>query len=803
MIALAIPRSLESVTAVWATVRSGAAFVPVDPTYPADRIAFMLDDSAARIGITVAAHRDALPDEVDWLVLDEIDLTDGPVAPIDDADRPTVLRPDHPAYLIYTSGSTGRPKGVAVTHRGLASLAREERDRLQVTAAARVSHLASPSFDASIFEQMMALCAAAALVVVPPHVYGGDELAAVLRAQRVSHAFITPTALASLDPDSVPELHTLLVAGEALPPELVARWAVSRQVIDAYGPTEATIMTSLGDPLTVGEPVTIGTPSRGFRALVLDGRLQPAPVGVAGELYVAGPGLARGYHDRPALTAARFVPDPTGTGERMYRTGDLVRWTADHRLDYVGRTDFQVKIRGFRVELGEIDAALTAHPQVVFAHTLGHTAPSGQAVPVSYLRLAPDADVTAAEVKTFVAQHLPPHMVPAVITVLDDIPFTPAGKLDRAALPAPDFTAPAGDYRAPGTDLEKLVTDLFAEHLGLDRVGVDDDFFDLGGTSLLATRLLPALGERLGRRVPIASIFTHPTPAELAAHLSSGESAGSGIDKAFRVLVPLRPGTGTALFCIHPAAGLAWPYSTLAHRLDDDRPVYGLQLPALSGGPRHDTITALARHYVREIRRVQPHGPYHLLGWSLGGVVAHAVAVELRRAGEIVDTLALLDSHLVVGASPAVGTRDMLRDLGLPVDDGEPSFEHAAAVLDEAFGGGTGLTAAHLERLHAGSTDTARAARRHEPDTFDGDALFFTAARSETPVPAVAAWHNVIAGEIHQYRLDCDHHEMVSARAVETIIAVLSARLTESDAALRRWGRIEVHAAGRNGDRRN
>ncbi|WP_455901807.1 non-ribosomal peptide synthase/polyketide synthase [Rhodococcus gordoniae] len=802
VIALAVPRSLDSVTAVWATVRSGAAFVPVDPTYPADRIAFMLGDSAARIGITVAAHRDALPDEVDWLVLDDLDLITGPVAPIDHADRPAVLHPDHPAYLIYTSGSTGRPKGVTVTHRGLASLAREERDRLQVTAAARVSHLASPSFDASIFEQMMALSAAATLVVVPPHVYGGDDLAAVLRAQRVSHAFITPTALASLDPDTVPELHTLLVAGEALPPELVARWAHSRRMIDAYGPTEATIMTSLGDPLTAGEPVTIGTPSRGFRALVLDGRLQPVPVGVAGELYVAGPGLARGYHARPALTAARFVPDPTAAGERMYRTGDLVRWTTDHRLDYVGRTDFQVKIRGFRVELGEIDTALTAHPQVVFAHTLGHTAPSGQALPVSYIRLTPNAEVTAAEVRTFVAQHLPPHMVPAVITVLDDIPLTPAGKLDRAALPAPEFTAPAGDYRAPRTDLEKLLTNLFAEHLGLDRAGVDDDFFERGGTSLLATRLLPALGERLGRRVPIASIFTHPTPAELAAHLSSGDpETSNGIDEAFRVLVPLRPGTGTALFCIHPAAGLAWPYSTLAHRLDD-RPVYGLQLPALSGGPRHDTITALARHYVREIRRVQPHGPYHLLGWSLGGVVAHAVAVELRRAGEIVDTLALLDSHLVVGASPAVGTRDMLRDLGLPVDD-EPSFEHAAAVLDEAFGGGTGLTAAHLERLHAGSTDTARAARRHEPDTFDGDALFFTAARSDAPIPAVAAWHNVIAGEIHQYRLDCAHHEMVSARAVETIIAVLSARLTESDVTLRRWARAEVPVAARNGNRRN
>ncbi|MFZ2527195.1 MAG: amino acid adenylation domain-containing protein [Rhodococcus sp. (in: high G+C Gram-positive bacteria)] len=803
VIALASTRSLESVTAVWAVTKTGAAFVPVDPGYPTDRITYMLDDSGTRLGITTAAHRSALPAGIDWIVLDDPGTAAGIAAhagaAVTDRDRPVALHRDHPAYLIYTSGSTGRPKGVTVTHRGLADLAAEERDHLQIEPASRVSHLASPSFDASVFEQMMALSAAATLVVVPPQVYGGADLTDVLDTHRVTHGFITPTALASLDPAAVPALRVLLVAGEACPPDLVARWAPGRRIIDAYGPTEATIMTSLSAPLAAGEPVTIGRPTRGFRAVVLDARLRPVPVGVAGELYVAGPGLARGYHARTELTAARFVADPYVPGQRMYRTGDVVRWTGDHRLDYVGRSDFQVKVRGFRIEPGEIDAVFGSHEHVVFAHTLGHTAPSGQTVLTTYVRSAPATDTDVAELKQFAAQRLPSHMVPTSVIAVDEIPLTPAGKLDRRALPAPNFGTTTDDtYRAPGTGLEHLVADIFAEHLGLERISVDDSFFDLGGTSLLATRALPALAERLGRRVPLQAIFVHPTAADLAAHLAApGEP--TGIDDALRVLVQLREGTGPALFCIHPAAGLAWGYTTLAQRLDGHRPVYGLQLPTLSGEQHIDTIRALAHRYVQEIRRVQPHGPYHLLGWSLGGIIGHAIAVELRRCGEVVDTLALLDSHLVTtGGAPTIGVTDMLRDLGATIDGGpEPTVERAAAILDETLGGGTGLTAAHLERIQAGSTEASRAARRHSPDTFDGDVLFFTANRSASSIPAVAAWHNVVSGDIHQYRLDCEHHEMVTPTAIETIDAVLAARLEESDETLRHWGHGEVGAPRR------
>ncbi len=726
------------------------------------------------------------------------DLEHRDTRPVTDADRAAPLRPDHPAYLIYTSGSTGRPKGVTVTHRGLGDLAAAEREHLQVEPGSRVSHLASPSFDASIFEQLMAICAGATLVVVPPEVYGGEDLAAVLRHHRVSHAFVTPTTLASLDPTEVPDLRVLLVAGEALPPALVTRWADGHRMIDAYGPTEATVMSSLGDPLTAGEHVTIGRPTRGAAAVVLDTRLRPVPVGVPGELYVAGAGLARGYLRRPDLTAAWFAADPFGDrpGARMYRTGDVVRWTADHRLDFVGRSDFQIKVRGFRIEPEEVDAVLTGHPDVDFAHTVGYPAPSGETVLVSYVRTTAVPAPDPGALRDRAAAHLPAHMVPTAVIPLAGIPLTAAGKLDRGALPAPEFAGAGGQHRDPADDLERTVAAVFATHLGLETVSVDDSFFALGGTSLLATRLVPDLSRRLDRRIPIQVLFTHPTVADLAARLREpGED--ETIDDALRVLVPLRAGSGPALFCVHPAAGLAWAYAGLTERLGG-RGVYGLQLPALSTGEIVESVPALARRYADEIRRAQPDGPYHLLGWSLGGVVAHAVAVELQRGGAAVDTLALIDSHLSVpgGATP-IAVNDMLRDLGVATNGGpDPSYADALDLLERSLGGPTGLTPRHLERLHAGSAAATRAVRRHSPDTFIGDALFFSARRSSTSVPAVTAWHDLIDGMLHQYRLDVEHHEMVAPPAVDTIATVLRARLEDSDANLRRGRRYRRIGSG-------
>ncbi|SUE02485.1 non-ribosomal peptide synthetase [Prescottella equi] len=789
-VALGMPRSIDEIVSIWAVAKSGAAFVPVDPNYPAERIAHMLTDSGARLGLTTSALRERLPDTVPWLVLDDdaiaARLADASPVPVTDADRTAPLHLTHPAYLIYTSGSTGRPKGVIVTHLGIANLTEEERQRFSVTPDARVSHLASPSFDASVFEMMMAFSAGARLVIVPPTVYGGAELTDLLSREGVTHGFITPTALASIEDEGLESLRILAVAGEACPPELVAKWAPGRRMFNGYGPTETTIQASVSAPMQPGETVNIGGPAIGFEEAVLDGRLRPVPVGVPGELYISGPGLARGYHNRPGLTAERFVANPFGPpGSRMYRTGDVVRWRHDDTIEYIGRSDFQVKVRGFRIELGEIDAVLTRHPAITFAATLGHTGPSGDTLLASYVRPVEGHSVEARELRAHVAAQLPAHMVPSAVVVLDEIPLTPVGKLDRRALPTPEFTSLTTEFRPPSTATERAVTEVFADVLGVDHVGIDDSFFDLGGNSIIATRIMSELQARLGRQLPLQTMFLDPTPSGLAKRIDLpvgylGRS-DSPVDDALGVVIPLRPnGERPPLFCIHPGIGLSWGYAGLVQYLAKDRPAFGLQLPLLSGGPDFGSVQQLAHRYVEEIRTVQPHGPYHLLGWSLGGVIAHAMAVELRGAGEEVATLAIMDSYLTEGEEEPghLTVVELLEGLGLDLapygDVRDLTYAQAVDLLNESLGQDTGLTPAHLERINEGFTTSARIMNRYAPDVFDGDLLFFTAGRGDgsaqsTPRHSPQVWQPAITGRIREFTIDCEHNQMIEPEALSAI----------------------------------
>ncbi|NKY52405.1 amino acid adenylation domain-containing protein [Nocardia vermiculata] len=541
LVAVGIPRSVESVVAVWAVAKTGAGFVPVDPNYPADRVAHMVSDSGAVLGLTVSSVRADLPDTVQWLGVDSPEFTDGLEEfsgdPVTYADRLRPLRAEHPAYVIYTSGSTGKPKGVVVTQAGLASFCEEQRDRYRVGNDSRTLHFASPSFDASVLELLLAIGGAATMVVASPAVLGGDELANLLLRERVTHAFITPAALASVDPAGLDELRVVVAGGEACPPELVRRWAIeiaegTREFYNGYGPTETTIMTNISAPLVPGETVTIGAPVRGITEYVLDEQLAQVPRGAVGELYISGAQVARGYHRRPGLTAARFVPNLVdGNGSRLYRTGDLVRWTAGGELEYLGRNDFQVKIRGFRIELGEIDAVLAAHDTVDFAVTVGHKLPGGATILVSYVHAADGAAVDTDVLGSHAGQSLPAHMVPTTIMVLDAIPLTPVGKLDRAALPEPTLAARA--FRSPSGALEELVAGVFTELLDPPAaVGADDDFFELGGNSLIATQVAARLGAQISARVPARLLFEAATVAELAERLEPIKGEGDRLPLA-------------------------------------------------------------------------------------------------------------------------------------------------------------------------------------------------------------------------------------------------------------------------------
>ncbi|WP_372462221.1 amino acid adenylation domain-containing protein [Nocardia rosealba] len=536
LVALGIPRSIESVLAVWAVAKTGAGFVPVDPNYPPDRVSHMVTDSGAVFGLTVASAAERLPAQVQWLAIDDaatvarLDEFSG--VPVTNADRVRQIRAEDLAYVIYTSGSTGLPKGVAVSQAGLAGFSAEQRKHYGVEAHSRTLHFASPSFDASILELLLAVGAGATMVIVDPSVFGGDELAALLRRERVSHAFITPAALASIDPAGLDDFRVVAVGGEACPPDLLRRWAIPladgslRQFHNVYGPTETTIVTNISMPLKPGDPLTIGGPLAGVAEYVLDDRLGPVPPGVTGELYITGAQLTRGYHARPGLTASRFVPNPfEPAGSRLYRTGDLVRWTTDGALEYVGRNDFQVKIRGFRIELGEIDAVLSAHESLDFAATVGHELDSGATILVSYVHAAPGAVVDTAELTAFAERSLPAHMVPTVLMELDTIPLTPVGKLDRRALPAPVLEH--AEFRPPVTPVEQIVAGTFAQVLDVDtQLGLDDDFFALGGNSLLATQVAARLGAALDTEFPVRLLFEAPTVEALARRLA--ESAGAG-----------------------------------------------------------------------------------------------------------------------------------------------------------------------------------------------------------------------------------------------------------------------------------
>ncbi|HEY0496346.1 MAG TPA: amino acid adenylation domain-containing protein, partial [Kutzneria sp.] len=584
IVALALPRSADLVAAQLAVAKTGAAFLPVDPDYPKERISLMFDDADPVLVVTRRALADRLPAAVPMITMDTAGLLD------DQPDR-TVERPqctDHAAYVIFTSGSTGRPKGVVVTHAGLASFAAAEMDRYEVRTGDRVLQFSSPSFDASILELCMSLPAGAALVVPPPGPLLGDRLADVLRTQRVTHALIPPVALATVPDTKLPDFRTLIVGGDACTADLVRRWAPGRRMINSYGPTESTVVATWSDPLTPGGTPPIGRPIWNTRAHVLDADLSPVGVGATGELYVEGIGLARGYLERPGLTASRFVASPFAPGARMYRTGDLVRWTAAGVLEFVGRADHQVKIRGFRVELGEIETALRQHPHVRDAVVIAREDRPGVKRLVGYVLADTDADLRA-----HLASSLPDYMVPAAILRLDRFPLGPNGKLDRKALPEPDWSATRRrPYAPPRTEAESVLAGLWGELLGVDEIGVHDDFFELGGDSILGAKLLARIRTSFDVDLSPRIVFDARTVAGIAELLPPQARAAQ--DRIRRVArtepVPISPAQRRLWLMNDLTAGDTEYNSGIGLRLRGPVDVDALQAALTALVARHESL---------------------------------------------------------------------------------------------------------------------------------------------------------------------------------------------------------------------
>ncbi|MFF8290557.1 amino acid adenylation domain-containing protein [Streptomyces sp. NPDC016309] len=530
LVAVALPRSAAMVVAALAVLKAGAAYLPVDAAYPADRIAYMLDDARPVAVLTSGEIAERLPLGAAAVIAVDTAATAGALAgyaagDVTDAERRAPLDARHLAYVIYTSGSTGRPKGVAVAHQGLMTMVASLVERFGLDADTRVLQFASFSFDASVWELMLALLNGGTLVIADEECRTpGRPLVDLIHSARVNLAGLPPVVVGGLPEGStLPADLRLAVAGEAVPAEVVERWASAVRLYNGYGPTEAVVSSTVAGPLSgTGRP-PIGRATSAHRVYVLDRDLAPVAVGVTGELYVSG-GLARGYLRRPDLTAQRFVADPYGApGERMYRTGDLVRRLDDGQLDYVGRADDQVQLRGFRIELGEVSSALLAQEGVAQAAVTVREDESGDRRLVAYVVLAEEGAV-ADGLRERLAGELPDYMVPSAVVALPELPLTPQGKLDRKALPAPSaHTATTG--REPRTPAEAILCGLFADVLGLDRVTIDDDFFDIGGHSLLATRLISRARTALGVELPIRALFEARTVAALAGGLDAADTA--------------------------------------------------------------------------------------------------------------------------------------------------------------------------------------------------------------------------------------------------------------------------------------
>ncbi|HEY6930341.1 MAG TPA: amino acid adenylation domain-containing protein, partial [Thermoanaerobaculia bacterium] len=657
-VAICMERSVDMIVGLLGILKSGGAYVPLDPAYPAERLALMLEDCGADVVLTHGQVSDVLPATTARLV--RLDADRRAISRESDQNPADLAGPDNLAYVIYTSGSTGIPKGVEIRHRSLVNYATFCGKKFGIGPGDRVLQFASISFDTAGEEIYGCLTRGAALRLRTDRMLESPSVFLRTCADWGITVLDLPTAYwhelasaVSQENFSIPScLRAVIIGGEKALPERLAEWlrapGARPRLWNGYGPTEATIACTfceLGQAdASSGRELPIGKPVDNARTYVLDAKNQPVPIGVPGELHIGGEGVARGYLNRAALTAERFIPDPfrPASAEKVYKTGDRVRYRQDGNIEYLDRLDSQVKIRGYRIELGEIEATLRRLTGVAEAVVVSRGEAQERRL-VAYFVSRGRPGPSGADLRHGLSRTLPDYMIPSAFVALESLPMTPAGKLDRRALPEPGSSHPetAKSHTPPRDELETRLVRIWEEVLKVRPVGVTDNFFDLGGHSLLAVRLFARLRKVFGRDLPLATIFQAPTIEGLAKILRE-----EGWSSPFRYLVPIQPlGSKPPLYCIHAGGGNVLFYVDLARHLGTGQPVYGLQAQGMDGtSARSERLEEMAAAYLKEIRDFQPEGPYHIGGASYGGLIAFEMAQQLVRDGQQVGMLAMFDT---------------------------------------------------------------------------------------------------------------------------------------------------------------
>jgi aspartate racemase len=737
-----VERSPELIVSLLGIGKAGGVYVPINLNDPPKRVEFVLQDAGVSVVVTTRTLSAPIPvaDLTLVYVLGEGDLK---------ADKKQDRRPggeatpDNLAYLMYTSGSTGTPKGVGITHRNIVGFVKAA-NYAQLNADETFLHLAPISFDASTFEIWAALLNGARLIIYPPTLPSLSDLGELVARTQVTTLFLTTGLFHQFVDNSVTNIgavRQLLTGGDALSPQLLQKGIEQIegvQIVNCYGPTESTVMVCTY-PVERDRQMTsvpIGRPVSNTRLYVMNS-LQPAGIGERGELFIGGHGLGRGYHKRPDLTAERFLPDRFSPqpGARLYRTGDAARFLNNGLIQFLGRIDDQLKISGFRIEPREIEAVLATHPALTSALVAAREETAGQKFLVAYFVPNSEHGPTSDELRAYLKERLPEYMVPSVYVPLESVPLTAHGKVDRAALPAPQVSLSRGgrEYIAPQNDLQQQLVDIWEELFKVHPIGITDNFFELGGHSLQMIMLVARVEERLGKRVSTADLFDDPTVEHLAGLI------GHGKENMFQsLIVRLHPeGTQPPIFGPHASGGNVWCYKELVQHLGDDQPFFGIQPREPENGMvvHHTEVQAMATDYVQAIRGFQPEGPYWLTGWSMGGVIAFEMATQLQQQGQEVAMLALMDTGVPEPAEAEYNWAVLLPvfavDLGLPEEDmrrpaafvPQPQMVELRKLWTQARKAGvipSEMTLVEFRKLFDVFKIYANSTRRYQPGLFQG-----------------------------------------------------------------------------------